>query len=225
MTSTDERLNRRGFIRDVVAAGVVATGAPAVVSRPLASEASGAQASLDGLDRYVEQALLDWRIPGAANAVVRDTRVMYAKSHGVKEIGGTDKVDENTLFQIGSTTKAFTTAALGILVDEGRITWDDAVVTYLPHFQLHDPWSTRNLTIRDAVTHRSGFLDYPGPGLEIIDTDEALRRMRYRAPAGPFRDSYNYSNLMFGLAGKSSSAHPEQHGPSSSKPGCFDLSR
>ena len=105
MTATDEPLNRRGFIRNVVAAGAVATGAPSVVSRPLASGTWGAQASLDGLDRYVEQALLDWSIPGAAIAVVRDTQVLYAKGHGVKQIGGTDKVDEIPCFRLAQPPK------------------------------------------------------------------------------------------------------------------------
>jgi len=201
MPSTTDVPNRRAFIRDLTGAGLVVAGAPFGVARPRLAKASAPQGPLDGLDRYIEQALTDWKIPGAAVAVVHGDRIIYAKGHGVKEIGDPDKVDENTLFQIGSTTKAFTTGALGILVEEKRLRWDDPVITYLPDFQLHDPWITRMLTIRDTVTHRSGFLDYSGPALEIIDAAEALRRMRYRSLPGAFRDSYNYSNLMFGVAG------------------------
>src|SRR5687768_14950204 len=107
------------------------------------------------LDRYIEQVRAHYENIGAAVAVVHAGEVIYARGFGVREFGKTEQVDPDTLFQTGSTTKAFATAALGILVDDGTIRWDDQVIRYLPGFQLQDPWLTRNLTIRDTVTHRT----------------------------------------------------------------------
>jgi CubicO group peptidase (beta-lactamase class C family) len=157
---------------------------------------------LGQLEECIDKALVDFNIPGAAIVVVSRDDVVYGKGHGVKESGGSDRIDEHTLFQIGSTSKAFTTAALGILVDEGRIGWDEPVLKRLPGFQLHDPWLTCQLTIRDTVTHSSGFIDSIAHVLEIMDTKEAVRRMRYRECFAPFRASYCYSNLMYGVAGQ-----------------------
>lgn len=192
---------RREFLRTLAGAGALAAGLPGRAAgawnRPPSS-----QDPLGGLGRYIDQALRDWRIPGAAVAVVRGDQTAYLGGHGVREIGDPTPVDPDTLFQVGSTSKAFTTAALGVLVDEGRLRWDDPVLRHLPDFQLHDPWLTRNLTVRDTVTHRSGFRDFLAPALEILDPREAIRRMRYAASFAPFRDSYTYSNLMFGVAGQ-----------------------
>jgi CubicO group peptidase (beta-lactamase class C family) len=88
--------------------------------------------------------------------VVKDGEVVFAKGYGVLELGKPDSADENTLFAIGSTTKAMTAAALGILVDEGKLGWDDPVTKHLPWFQLRDPVVTREVTVRDLLTHRAG---------------------------------------------------------------------
>jgi CubicO group peptidase (beta-lactamase class C family) len=106
------------------------------------------------------------------------------------------------LFQVGSTTKAFTTAALSVLVEDGLLRWDDAVIDYLPDFQLQDPWLTRHLTIRDTVTHRSGISGSLYPFLAIMDSHHAVRQLRYVTPEAAFRDSYRYSNLMYAVAGE-----------------------
>jgi CubicO group peptidase (beta-lactamase class C family) len=108
------------------------------------------------IDAYVEGAMREWQVPGVAIAVVRNDSVVFAKGYGVRELGKSDRVTPNSLFAIGSTSKAFTAAALGILVDEGKLRWDDPVAKYLPTFQLYDPYVTRELTIRDLLTHRSG---------------------------------------------------------------------
>src|SRR5205814_1364878 len=96
------------------------------------------------------------RVPGAAVAVVRDGKLVFAQGYGVRTLGDSSPVDAHTLFQIASNTKAFTTAALAMLVDEGKLAWDDPVTKYLPDFQLYDPYVTREFTLRDLVTHRSG---------------------------------------------------------------------
>lgn len=155
------------------------------------------------IDAYVEQAMRDWEVPGVAIAVVRNDSVVFAKGYGVRELGKSDRVTPSSLFAIGSTSKAFTSAALGILVDEGKVRWDDPVTRYLPGFQLFDPYVTRELTVRDLLTHRSGLsrgdLLWHASG---FDRAEVLRRVRYLKPTWSFRSSYGYQNIMFLAAGE-----------------------
>src|SRR5207247_177229 len=106
-------------------------------------------------DAYVTRGLQVLRTPGAAVAVVKDGRVLFARGYGVRTLGDTARVDAHTLFQIASNTKAFTTAALAILADDGKLSWDDPVTRFLPGFQLYDPYVTREFTVRDLGTHRS----------------------------------------------------------------------
>lgn len=161
------------------------------------------QEPLQGLDSYIENAMREWGVPGLAIAVVKDDSVVFAEGYGVREIGEPAPVNEQTLFLIASTTKAFTTAALGMLVDEGKLEWDDPVTEYLPGFQLDDPWVTRELIIRDLVTHRSGLprgdrLWWASP----YDREEVLDRVRYLEPSSSFRSEYGYQNIMFIVAGE-----------------------
>jgi CubicO group peptidase (beta-lactamase class C family) len=155
------------------------------------------------IDAYVEAAMREWHVPGVAIAVVRNDSVVYAKGYGVRELGKSDPVTPHSLFAIGSTSKAFTAAALGILVDEGKVRWDDPVSKYLPSFQLYDPYVTRELTIRDLLTHRSGLSR--GDRLWAAsgyDRAEVLRRVRYLRPSWSFRSTYGYQNIMFLAAGE-----------------------
>lgn len=154
-------------------------------------------------DAYVEKAMKDWEVPGLAIAVVKDDRIVFAKGYGVRELGGTAAVNEQTLFAIGSSSKAFTAAAVAMLVDEGRVKWDDPVTKYLPGFQLFDPYSTRELTVRDLVTHRSGLergdlLWYASP----YDRNEVLRRVRFLKPSWSVRSRFGYQNIMYLAAGQ-----------------------
>src|SRR5438093_4631506 len=103
------------------------------------------------LDAYVARAVTAWRVPGLAMAVVKDGRIVFAKGYGVRELGKPAPVDTQTLFAIGSTTKAMTSASIGMLVDEGKLKWDDRVTKILPGFQLSDPYVTRELTVRDLL--------------------------------------------------------------------------
>ena len=117
----------------------------------------------------------DWNQPGMAIAVVRDGKTVFAKGYGVQKLGTNDKVDENTVFAIASNSKAFTTAAISIFIDEGKIGgWDDPVSKYLPEFQLYNPYVTEDLTIRDLVSHRVGLDTFSGDLLwyETNYTDE-----------------------------------------------------
>ena len=113
-------------------------------------------APLSGLDDYIQQAMAKFQVPGVAVAVVKDGKVILAKGYGVRKLGEPAKVDDHTIFEIASNTKAFTSAALAILVDEGKIRWDDRVIDRLPGFQMYDPYVTHEMRIRDLLTHRSG---------------------------------------------------------------------
>jgi CubicO group peptidase (beta-lactamase class C family) len=155
------------------------------------------------LDLYTTQAVKDWGAVGLAIAVVKDGKVVFAKGYGVRELGKPDLVDTTTLFAIGSTTKAVTAAAMGMLVDEGKVRWDDPVTTYLPTFQLKDPWATRQITVRDLLTHRAGLpnADYLWYG-NNNSTAEILRRVRYIDMAYSPRSSFVYQNVMYAAAGQ-----------------------
>ncbi|HUQ83832.1 MAG TPA: serine hydrolase domain-containing protein, partial [Gemmatimonadaceae bacterium] len=124
-----------------------------------------AQAKPDwaAFDKYVAKAAADWRIPALAIAIVKDDSVVFAKGYGVLQKGASQPASEHTRFAIGSTTKAMTAASIAMLVDEGKLELDDPVTKYIPELQLSDPWVTRELTVRDLLTHRSGL-----PGADLF---------------------------------------------------------
>jgi len=159
------------------------------------------------LDAYTAQAVKDWGAPGLAIAVVKDGRLLFAKGYGVLELGKAARVDTQTLFAIGSTTKAMTVMALAMLVDEGKVRWDDPVTKYLPSFQLSDPYVTREVTVRDLITHRAGL-----PNADFLwafndlQTDEIIRRLRFVRPAYSLRSGFIYQNIMYAVAGQVVSA-------------------
>ncbi len=158
------------------------------------------------IDALAERAMERFQTPGLAIGVVKNGELIYAKGHGVREIGRPEPVDANTIFEIASLTKAFTAAAIGILVDEGKIHWDDRVIDYLPQFRMYDPWVTREFTIRDLLTHRSGLGLGAGDLLfwpQAKSTRaEIVRAMRYLKPETSFRTAYAYDNLLYVIAGE-----------------------
>lgn len=159
------------------------------------------------IDDYANTVMTTWKASGAgmAIAIVNNDKAVMTKGYGFRELGKPEKVDENTLFAIASNTKAFTTASLGILVDDGKLNWNDKVSKYLPEFQMYDPWVTNELTVRDLVSHRSGLDTFSGDLLwydTTYSTDEMLRRVRYLKPVSSFRTRYGYQNLMFIAAGR-----------------------
>jgi CubicO group peptidase (beta-lactamase class C family) len=162
-------------------------------------------ARLKEIDEYAARALQDWRAPGMALAIVKDDRVVLARGYGVRELGKPGNVDAETLFAIASNSKAFTAAALAVLVDEGRLKWDDPATKHLPGFELYDPYATREITVRDLVSHRSGLATFGGDLLWYETTygrDEVLRRIRHLKPVSSFRSRYGYQNVMFLAAGE-----------------------
>ncbi len=159
-----------------------------------------------GFAQRVESARQGVGVPGMAVAIVEGDAVTFARGFGVKAIGGHDPVDADTIFPSGSTGKAFTVAALGILVDEGKIGWDDKVIDHLPGFQMYDPWVTREMTIRDLLVHRSGLGLGAGDLLFVPRTNltraESVRRLRYIKPATSFRSGFAYDNVLYMVAGQ-----------------------
>ncbi len=155
------------------------------------------------IDETVIKALQAWNVPGLALVIVKDEEVLLSKGYGVRNMGKPDKVDEHTLFAIGSNTKAFTATAIGLLVQEGKLAWDDPVTKYLPSFRLHDSHVTQLMTIRDLLCHRSGLGTWAGDVLLLSSypTEEVVRRLQHIPPEYSFRAGYGYSNLMFITAG------------------------
>jgi CubicO group peptidase (beta-lactamase class C family) len=158
--------------------------------------------TLADLDAYVAKGVADWRIPGLAVAVIKDGELVFARGYGVRELSKPDSADEQTLFAIGSTTKAMTAAALGMLVDEGKLAWDDPVTKHLPWFQLHDPVVTREVTVRDLLTHRAGLpnSDFLWYGRDNAPRD-ILFRLRYLPQETSLRSHFTYQNVMYAAAG------------------------
>lgn len=178
-------------------------GMPVLATLAAAPAFAQRATTLEGLDAYVEQALRDWEVPGAAIAVVRGDSVIFARGYGVRELGKPERVDENTVFAIASITKSFTSALVGMLVDEGKVAFDEPAARYLPDLQLADPWVSREFSVRDMLAHRSGLErgDWLWHGTDY-DRAEVVRHLRYLQPAGPFRTTYGYSNNMYIAAGQ-----------------------
>jgi CubicO group peptidase (beta-lactamase class C family) len=159
-------------------------------------------APLSDLPGYIESSMREWQVPGFAIAVVRGDSVIFTRGFGVREHGRPGTVDEHTLFAIASTSKAFTAAALGMLVDERRLSWDDPVAQHLPTFQLQDPFISLELTVRDLLTHRAGLSRSDNLWIAApFDRGEVLRRAR-ELPVSRFRAEYGYNNIMYIAAGE-----------------------
>lgn len=175
---------------------------------PVFIAAQSLDQKLKEIDDYAKTVTSTWSGKsgaGMAIAIVHDDKVVMEKGYGIRELGKPDKVDENTVFAIASNSKAFTTAALAILVDENKLNWDDKVSEYLPDFQMYDPWVTSELTVRDLVTHRVGLDTFSGDLLWYetrYSPNEILKRVHFLKPVSSFRTRYGYQNLMFIAAGK-----------------------
>lgn len=161
-----------------------------------------------GLESYIESAMKDWKIPGVAVGIVRNDSVVFAKGFGVRKVGSPETVDTHTLFALASDSKALTGMLLAMLVDDGKIKWDAPLITYLPALRFADDALTRELTIRDALTHRSGLAraDLLWAAGWPYDSNEILRRIRFLKPSWSMRSHYGYSNLMYLAAGEAAAA-------------------
>jgi CubicO group peptidase (beta-lactamase class C family) len=159
------------------------------------------------IDRLTERVRQEFNVPGIAVAVVKDGEVLHMKGYGVRSIATGEKTDENTLFAIASNTKAFTTAALGILIDEGKLNWDSRVIEIIPEFRLYDSYVTEDFRIRDLLTHRSGLGLGAGdlmmwPDSAMFTAEDIIINLRHLRQASPFRTRYDYDNLLYVVAGE-----------------------
>jgi len=159
------------------------------------------------IDSVVALSMKTFDVPGIAVAVVKDGQVIHEKGYGVRSLHTGQKVDEHTSFGIASNTKAFTTAALGILVEEGKINWDDRVTRYIPEFKLYAPYVTGNFTIRDLLTHRSGLGLGAGdlmvwPDSSTFTVKDVIHNLRFLPQVSGFRTKYDYDNLLYIVAGE-----------------------
>ncbi|MBK7376854.1 MAG: beta-lactamase family protein [Chitinophagaceae bacterium] len=159
----------------------------------------------DSLDGYVNNALTGWQIPGAAVCIVKNGKVVLMKGYGVKELNGTDKVDENTLFMIGSNTKAFTATALAMLDAEKKISLDDKVTKWIPQFKLDNKAAGEQAIVRDLLCHRIGFQTFQGDftyWTSNLSRAAVIEKMSHIKAPYPFRTKWGYTNAAFVAAGE-----------------------
>jgi CubicO group peptidase (beta-lactamase class C family) len=159
----------------------------------------------DSLDNYINRALTNWRIPGAAVCIVKDGRIVLRRGYGIKELGLATKVDENTLFMIGSNTKAFTATALAMLQAQNKLSLDDKVTKYLPEFKLDNKSAGEMATLRDLLCHRIGFETFQGDftyWTSDLSRKEIIEKMSHVKAQYPFRSRWGYTNAAFLTAGE-----------------------
>lgn len=180
--------------RHLLALPLLALASPALADPPA------------GLDAKVEALRKQVGAPGIAVAIVEKGQTTLAKGWGVRKLGEAAKVDADTIFPTGSTGKAFTAAALAILVDQGKIQWDDRVIDHMPWFRMYDPWVTREITIRDLLVHNSGLGLGAGDLLFVprgsLSRKETVERLAPIKPAKSFRSGYAYDNILYTVAGQ-----------------------
>lgn len=156
-------------------------------------------------DAYFQNTIAEWGTPGMSIGIVKDGKLVFAKGYGVLEVGKPGKADENTLYAIASNTKAFTTAIIATLVQEGKLKWDDKVKDYLPYFELADPWVSSEITVKDILCHRVGLGTFSGDFIWYksgLTSEEIIKRLRYLPQKFSFRDGYGYSNVMYITSGE-----------------------
>ncbi len=158
------------------------------------------------IDSVVNKVLNTFNVPGIAVGIVKDGKLIHAKGYGLRSIKGKAKVDEHTLFGVASNSKAFTAAALGMLVDENKISWDTKVTDIIPEFKLYNPYVTQEFTVRDLLTHRSGLGLGAGdlmiwPDSSTVTKPQLIHNLRYLKPVSSFRTKYDYDNLLYIVAG------------------------
>lgn len=173
-----------------------------ITSRTAAQELTSMQ-----IDSVSEKVLRAFDVPGIAVAVIKDGKVIHAKGYGLRSLKSGEKTNENTLFAIASNTKAFTAAALSILVDAHKITWDTKVTDVIPEFKMYDPYVTAAFTITDLLCHRSGLGLGAGdlmvwPDSSIVTKKQIIHNLRYLKPVSSFRSKWDYDNLLYIVAGE-----------------------
>ncbi|MDH5825481.1 serine hydrolase [Sphingobacterium faecium] len=159
------------------------------------------------MDSLVQKSLSTFNVPGIAVGIVKDNQVIFAKGYGIADLNKTNKVYATTNFGIASNSKAFTTSALAMLVDQGKLNWDDRVQKYIPEFKMYNDYVSENFTIRDLLTHRSGLGLGAGdlmiwPDGHDFTPKDIIHNIQYLKPTSPFRTKYDYDNLLYIIAGE-----------------------
>jgi CubicO group peptidase (beta-lactamase class C family) len=153
-------------------------------------------------DKYINEAMPVWKVPGLSVAVVKDGKVLFKKGYGRTELGKPVAFDTSTISICASTTKAMTAVCVGMLVDAGKLKWSDKVADILPGFKINDAYTTSQITVKDLLTHNAGLGNADWLWVVQTDDNDILRRMQYLTPAYSLRSSFIYQNLMYGVAGK-----------------------
>lgn len=171
------------------------------------SIALNAQIEEKDLDKLIKETLTTFDVPGISVGIFKDGKVMYAKGHGVRSLTSKKEMNDNTLVGVASNSKGFTCFALAMMVEDGKLNWDDPVRKYIPEFQLQDPWVTEHFTVRDLVTHRSGMGLGAGdlmffPEGNDFDVDAIINGVKYLEPESSFRSKFAYNNNMYIIAGE-----------------------
>lgn len=159
------------------------------------------------IDKLVKETLTTFDVPGISVGVFKDGKEVYAKGHGVRSLTTKKEMNSETLVGVASNSKGFTCFALAMMIDEGKLDWDDPVRKHIPEFQLHDPWVTENFTVRDLVTHRSGMGLGAGdlmffPEGNDFTVQDIIENVKYLEPETSFRSKFAYNNNMFIIAGE-----------------------
>ncbi|MCB0645110.1 MAG: serine hydrolase [Saprospiraceae bacterium] len=158
------------------------------------------------LHTYYEKIVKDWDVPGMSVGIIKDGKLVFTGNYGTKEVGKAQKPDENTLYAIASNSKAFTSAIIAMLVQEGKLKWDDKVKDILPYFGLYgDPWISREVSIKDLLSHRVGLGTFSGDAIwykSKLPAEELIQLFAHVPQEYDFRDGYGYSNLMYITAGE-----------------------
>ncbi|HEY9669882.1 MAG TPA: serine hydrolase [Waterburya sp.] len=157
---------------------------------------------MQGLREFINEAMQEWKIPGLAIAIIKDNQIIFCEGFGKRDIEQNLSVTPQTLFAIGSCTKAFTTMAMSMLVERGLLDWDKPVRNYIPTFKLYDSYATEHITPRDLVTHRSGLPRHDAVWYKSPFTrQEIFERLQYLEPTHELRTVFQYQNLMYMTAG------------------------
>lgn len=200
-------MHKRFILRSLLSAAIVTTSLiPAIAGRPSRPATDSLPPFLrDSLDHYVQRALIDWEIPGVSVCVVKDGKVVIMKAYGVKEWGRPEKVDTNTLFMIGSNSKAFTATALAMLDADKKLSLDDKVTKWLPEFRLNNKAAGEQAIIRDLLCHRLGFMTFQGDftyWTSNLTREQVIEKMSHIKAVYPFRTTWGYTNAAFLTAGQ-----------------------
>lgn len=181
--------------------GLAHGAAPAAAPEPLRQQQ--VEAALPQIEDYIQKTMKLWKVPGIAVGIVAEDKLVFTKGYGVREVGASAPVDPDTVFQIGSTTKAFLGLTEAMMVDQGKMSWTDKVVQHYPEFQLADPWATREFEIADLLAQRSGLPAFTLTNMMLYDypRTDVIKALRYVQPETSFRSAFAYQNAFHLVAG------------------------